>query len=966
LKRHFYIYLLLFVFPTIAQEPLKKHYGMKDGLPSEFVYTTIQDLDGYIWACTTNGVVKFDGYTFKLFNASNGLVNSDVWDLHLDKENRIWLESFDDLSYIKNDSLFVLPKPKEFRGNGISKHKFFDGKHLVFFESEKAQFLEIKGDSVIVGNKSSSHTIVEYTDINHYVAKYLNRKKHNHQFVTIENGEVVKEEYFSSWASGISFIYFSEKLKDNFYCITIDSVFIKSASKTKAYSTSEKMLLKNIETVRNFGDVFYIVADGEVHVKDLDFNDIPGLSFLKRKKINSFLQDAENNYWVSSSEGINYYLKGADKTRVYKAPQASDNLKSIIAIPEEGVFLSSEKGNIYKYEKDQPLEYTYFTGSPDLKTIVVNSKNDLYYTLDERRGVFKSKFKYTEDWIEKDEIKLTNYINDVAYSDDNFFHCSPKDFSFTSDNNFAIAHSNGVSLFKDNVILNVTSKRTYALNFLDNNLWLGTTKGVDVYDENLIKINQLLDSCFIKDISKDVNNNLWIVADGFGLWKYGNDKLEHISNTKHLTINKVFIDEQNVVWLSCLEGVMCVKEHQGIFEVKDFSSSDNISSRNIIDLYVDSNYVYALRPGGMTVSDKNYRVKSNEKPIIFEKIEVNGIAQEKRRFFHTDNNVEIFYKTISYSDLGNLEYQWQLEGLDDVWRSTNAPSVKFNLLPPGDYKFNVKTYDSEGQLLNKNNSISFKIRKPWYQTLPFYLSTLLLLIASWFFFSKRKVRAEQKKAKRAAEIQSEIYELKMKAVQTQMNPHFIFNALNSIQSFIYNKDPEVANDYLVDFSRLMRLILESSKKSSVSLDDEIELIRLYISLERMRFQNKFDFSIDMDVNLQTESLTIPPNLLQPFIENAINHGIAHKDTEAFLKIQFMREKAFLKCIIEDDGVGRKEAQKRKKSKHTSRAMGILRERQKLMQLTGSDEIDFKIVDLFDAEGSAAGTQVTLKIPLDTV
>jgi LytS/YehU family sensor histidine kinase len=195
-----------------------------------------------------------------------------------------------------------------------------------------------------------------------------------------------------------------------------------------------------------------------------------------------------------------------------------------------------------------------------------------------------------------------------------------------------------------------------------------------------------------------------------------------------------------------------------------------------------------------------------------------------------------------------------------------------------------------------------------------------------------------------------------------MNPHFIFNALNSIQSFIYNREPEEANQFIVQFAKLMRLILESTSKNFSYLKDEIELINLYVSLEQLRFNNKFEYKLNIDEDIYKKDIIVPSTILQPFVENAINHGIAPKTTKSILKINVTIKEDFLCCIIEDDGIGREEAARRKKSSHTSRAMNIIQERKQILKKRDNIDIDFNFEDLKNPIGTGTGTRVTILVP----
>lgn len=224
-------------------------------------------------------------------------------------------------------------------------------------------------------------------------------------------------------------------------------------------------------------------------------------------------------------------------------------------------------------------------------------------------------------------------------------------------------------------------------------------------------------------------------------------------------------------------------------------------------------------------------------------------------------------------------------------------------------------------------------------------------------------RLESDKAK--AEFQQQATELEMQALRAQMNPHFIFNCLNSINRFILKNETETASDYLTTFSRLIRMALTNSKKTYITLEEELDMLRLYIDLERLRFKNAFNYSIVFGNEIEPENIFIPPLLLQPFAENAIWHGLMHKEEQGHLCVNITREDSILICTITDDGIGRKMAAafKDQSGDHTSMGMKITETRIVMMQKMNATESTVTINDLVEPDGTAAGTEVIIKIPV---
>jgi tetratricopeptide (TPR) repeat protein len=227
-------------------------------------------------------------------------------------------------------------------------------------------------------------------------------------------------------------------------------------------------------------------------------------------------------------------------------------------------------------------------------------------------------------------------------------------------------------------------------------------------------------------------------------------------------------------------------------------------------------------------------------------------------------------------------------------------------------------------------------------------------------------RLEGERAKAA--LQQRAKELEIQALRSQMNPHFIFNCLNAINRFILSHETEAASDYLTKFSRLMRMIMNHSRHSLITLAEEVEILELYLGMEVLRFKNAFDFQISIDSSIDTDDIRIPPLLLQPFVENAIWHGLMHKEERGLLSISMVAEEDTLVCIIRDNGIGRKQAARLKsKSAEKHKSMGLQITAERLALLTGTGEAGhfFRIEDLYDTEGNAIGTQVVLTIKINS-
>ncbi len=274
----------------------------------------------------------------------------------------------------------------------------------------------------------------------------------------------------------------------------------------------------------------------------------------------------------------------------------------------------------------------------------------------------------------------------------------------------------------------------------------------------------------------------------------------------------------------------------------------------------------------------------------------------------------------------------------------------------------MRCCNNQGIWTNTPLSFTFTVTPPIWQRWWFILSELGFIFFIIFAIFRLRLKQLRKEQEREARTQIEISKNELKALRAQMNPHFLFNSLNSIQHFILNNNDDEAVFYLNSFARLMRMILNNSEKQAVTLNEEINALKIYIELEKMRFSNKFDYEIIVEKNIDGDYEQIPTMLLQPYVENAILHGLTPSEKTGFLKIHFYLENNFIHAVIEDDGIGRRKSAEINKDSykgHASMGMKITRDRLKLLSDTQQTSFKEKIIDLKDSEGNAMGTRVEI-------
>lgn len=512
----------------------------------------------------------------------------------------------------------------------------------------------------------------------------------------------------------------------------------------------------------------------------------------------------------------------------------------------------------------------------------------------------------------------------------------------------------------------------------EGNIWIGTTNnGLNKLNLNTGEIIHYTfnpaDSGSISDntincIYQDNKKNLWI-GTKHGLNLLPNKSNQFIRYYKNdglpgNQINSIIQDENNIIWIGTNEG--CSAYNPEIKNFKNYFKSDGLQSN------LFSNAALKLNNGEIVLGGENGINIFNPADLKFEyptpvmqitgfkifdkKIKSDFTNKENVKLNYKDNFFTIYFSSLNFSNPSQFQYLYKLEGVDPEWvKKKNIYEAKYTNIKPGNYIFNVRSISPDGQE-SDIKLLTIIIDPPFWQTLWFYFLVALVsfsILSMIFILRLNKLKVEK-----------ENILLEQKLLRSQMNPHFIFNVLFSIQNFVYSKDIENVNRFLNKFSRLLRLILENSRVSKITVEDEIQTITNYLDLQKLRFEDKFNYTIDVDQKIETEELMIPPMLAQPFIENAIEHGFKERDKFYIITINFKLTNNNLIYIIEDNGIGIEKsiASKMKNEKqHQSLGIRITKERLVNLKKITKQNIKIRVIDLNNE--NKQGTRVMFTIPL---
>ncbi|RPI17745.1 MAG: hypothetical protein EHM58_08275, partial [Ignavibacteriae bacterium] len=517
---------------------------------------------------------------------------------------------------------------------------------------------------------------------------------------------------------------------------------------------------------------------------------------------------------------------------------------------------------------------------------------------------------------------------------------------------------------------------------LDKNgsIWVGTSNGVFLLDSSFNSTRfdrKELNSLSVSDIGQDRKGNLWFICNnGVYLYHVKKDSIMEFTNFKgndFIAASSVAIDLKNRVWIGSSNGINRIEYDNDNISVKNFDRDIGLPSNEVSSLFCDTvhNNLWAGTTAGISKIDLDEFDKESllSHSILIETILVNDTAVNPSHSFSLDQNshANIAFSALNYSNSEAVEYEYRFDGTPGDWEKTKEPRLYFSSLESGDYKLLIRGNFGNGSI-TAPAVVEFNVKPNFYQTLFFYIVAVLTgaLLVSLVIY--RRVKIHYKREGERAGYRAVISELKQQSLASMMNPHFIFNSLNSIQSFINKYEKDSANEYLAKFARLIRLNLNEADKTFILLIDEIERLKLYLELEKLRFGERLDYEIFIAPDIDPSKTLIPNMIIQPFVENSIIHGIIptgqnglininifhapmpKKLKENFVAIynQSLHKSAgniednpdyCIKIVVEDNGIGINEAQKQKYSKHVSRGLQIIRERISILHhYSGKDEL----------------------------
>ncbi len=981
--RLFFIGLLLCLLnKQFAQQYNFKNYSVESGLPYVQIFAMYQDHNGYLWSGGYGGASKFNGKTFQNFSPKNGLANHCVNAIIEDQYDLITIGTIDGLSIIDRDKGTI---SNYYAKDGLPSNHITSlckeqseglwvgtNKGLCLWNNKKASLVPFfKNTSITCIIHSQAHGLLVGTNKGLYLRN--NNSKMFHLIldsITITSFSLSKDDHhlYTGTDNGLYVLDLQKNTSQLFHvsnglideeittvlCQENDVVWIGSKTGLISLHQSE-FSYYNIGFDNNSNHIRSLLIDFEQNLWIGTHSGLykyrgKGFAVYDRQNglgsafIYQIIRDYNNNLWFGTeSNGVFKFVDGYFKNYSTKQGLLSNRIYAILPLEDGSVWLGSDNGiSIIKNEKiENILSEKIMKQKAPINCFYKDSKNVIW--IGGQNGlcsVKKNKNDYTTTCyklpikpIEKDGYAIWSIIEDNKGS---IWAGTYLEGLFKQEN----------GKFKKQKIANIEAMNT-ALDICKDksgNLYIATLNGVLIFDVKKQTYKLISEK---EGLSSELVYSIAITKDNKYLWAGTNQGVNRIDLNK---LKYGFID---ILKYGKNDGFSGVESNtHGIFE--DADSSIWFGTVNGLIKYSPKEFIQNESQTKLTISN----IKLTYKDTLL----VNGSVLP-----YSYNNISFYFDGICLTSPEKVLYSYKLENYDKEWSpNTDINYIKYDNLPPGKYNFKVKSCNNEGVWNIEPVTFTFTIQAPFYKTWWFIVLCLISII--FLVILIFRIRVIQIKRKQQLEFEQlvEVSKAELKALRAQMNPHFVFNSLNSIQHYILNSKGNEAAKYLNKFAKLIRIILNNSEKSTVTINEDIEALKLYLELERMRFENKFDYSIVIDSSIDGDYDEIPPMLIQPYLENAILHGINPKEKNGHIDINIKIVNQFIKISITDDGIGRVNSMALKNIQpaawHKSLGMKITEDRLRILNKIHQSKLNVNIIDLYNNNKEAIGTQVDLFIP----
>jgi hypothetical protein len=950
-------FILFFSSLYYCQIPGLINYNESDGLTCSYTYRMKQDYNGFMWIGTDNGLFRFDGKEFKQYGRKEGVKNIEVITCVPLPNGEIFIIPFlNDFTYLKNGKIInstlnkYLSKPFSgyvpiiaHNGNTLYLHSARDPKDIFVYENER-----LKRYPVSIDYKNLFLRAFKFD----YRTNTLYLKGDNNDYITTYN--IVNKKQKTVYTG-----------KGDIICDKDDLIVFYDTKTLSIYKLQTPSQLKKIHSYPLNGQIIHSIIDknnklwlnmangGVLYFNQslLDENKplAPPTKLLKDYVIHDSFVDKDDNVWFNSRNNGIFFISKAFFANYINQPlkNNSEYIKTITRNGED-IMLGYDRaaGAIYKNGK--------------LKEIVFDPSDRT-----ENRAIYANKniviFGLASKFI----------IYDTSSNKSHILGQSPKNIVPYTANTVLLCDGSGLSIYdiKSKKTDTIFTDRAYtALSYTQDSIFVGSFSNLYKLHVKTKKKVLFLKGYYFTDLKK-LKDNLYIGATNTNGIVFFNSKgaLQKITENNGLISNqvkKIDIQTPTIFWASTNYGISRIELVGKSVRINNFTQTDGLPSNVVAGSVIKNDSIFIGTSKGLGIFSIQ-QLLTQEK-FINKKVIINSMKIGNREYFNLDRRLEgltpddvVFdLSFLDYASQGKISYKYKVAGLSNEWQISNSSKIILNSLPPGKYTLKVFGLGYNGKQSYTSTDLDFEIKPHLWQTWWFRLLLALIVLVILVIIINSYFQKRRNKKLETLNYEKKIAELELQAIKAQINPHFIYNCLNSIQFLLYKKDYKETENYLDVFSQMIRKTLHYSEKTFMPVQEEIEYLSLYLNMEKLRLKDLFDYKISVSEKVN-KNWVIPSLLIQPFVENAIKHGISSlKDRKGCIGIYFDHTGSTLSITIEDNGIGIGN-QSESIAKANSFGVKLSQKRIETFKQLFETNIILEITDL--SEYKKQGTQIKLQI-----
>jgi ligand-binding sensor domain-containing protein len=945
-----------------AQEYSYTHYDITEGLAGSTAYCITQDADGFIWVGTETGVSRFDGTHFRNFTTADGLPDIEILQIFGDSRGRVWMAPF-------RKSVCYYYKGRVYNpGNDpVLRRLRFTGNVGGFAEDARGNIL-LQEESVLQVITPEG-TVIRFDSLEGEPVRscWAVSRSANGNFLA-----QVGQKIFEFSERGVTRTY-SIRLRDfNPGFVTVNSRWAVFRDKSTQFTVQS--FSDNLRRAFPFEEAQYRHVDFSLVDDSLVFvNSIAGTLrinlhtwksefMLQGKEVSRVYRDRSGNLWFTTlGQGI--FRLNSDEFRSIRTTIGDGEQLQVYSMRRIGreLWVGTSRNFVFRYSL------------PDLDLIREASPT----------FIARNRMLFIDT---VGRVEVITCVDGAIYKSNRSLYLwkmlelGVKSVAPIDDHHWLIGANTGAYILDPGPLIltdTLWRERTTAVYYSSDTAYFGTLNGlyrkVAGHAPEFLGEKDPFLRKRIASMARSPDGTLWIASyDDVGVIGFRNDKVvERITRKDGLTSDlcRCLLVRDGVLWIGTDKGLNGVDVDKPDHPVSRYTANDGLGSDMINTIFTDGPRIYVGTTAGFSFFDAS-RERVSESCRLYLLALINsgkdrladsgGLVLPFR-----DKAIRFEYAGISYRSVGGIRYRYRLLGLDSNWRETNESFLEYQSLPSAGYRFQlqaVNKFDIQSAVI----TLPFVVATPFWQTVWFeVLVAIVLMFLIWLVVSRR-IRQIRRRQNQQDRLMREKAELENKALQAQMNPHFIFNCLNSIQQFIFDEDELAVNNYISGFARLIRATLHNSSRAFISVTDEIDYLSTYLSLEKMRFKDKMEYLIEVDPAIDQEKSLLPPMLIQPYVENCMRHGLRHKESGmGYILITMRRDAGRLTIVVEDNGIGRKKAMEYKSGEHIeyqSKGMSMTADRIRIIGAVYGGDILVKVEDIVNESDRPAGTRILISLP----